>query len=64
MISPTKPLDKILTDLALGGQRFFFEHCHVANQIEGVWLVEQDTSKSFASGQTGDLVVGQKVKYH
>ena len=43
---------------------FFFKHGHVAYQIDGDDKQNRMQVKFSSKGQTGDLGLGQKVKYH
>ena len=48
-----------------GGQKnFFFEHGHVVYQIDGGDEQNRMQVKFLSLGQTGDLGVRSKVKYH
>ena len=48
-----------------GGQKsFFFKHGHVAHQIDGDEEQNRMQVKFSSYGQTGDLGVRSKVKYH
>ena len=44
--------------------KFFFKHCHVAYQIDGDDEQNRMQVKILTLGQTGDLGVRSKVKYH
>ena len=51
--------------LGHGGQKnFFFKHSHVAYQIDGDDEQNRMQVKFSSYGQTGDLWVRSKVKYH
>ena len=62
MLSPPKLLDEIW---GAGVPRwYFFKHSHVAYQIDGYDKQSRVQVKFSSYGQTGDLGVRSKVKYH
>ena len=48
----------------MGQKKFFFKHGHVAYQIDGDDEQNRMQVKFLSKGQTGDLGVRSKVKYH